>query len=151
MANIYELAFHLDPSLEEASVVKIKEDIERSIISNGGAISFSKEPEKIKLSYPIKDQKMSYFGYIHFNVDESSRLKQIQEHVMLSQSILRFLILKLETDSQKQKDAMKRMALGERARKSRAASQKAESDKAAESPVQEAELEKKLEEIIEKL
>ena len=151
MQNTYELAFHLSPSLEEGNVVKTKEDIEKLVTSNGGAISFSKEPEKTRLSYPIKHQTMSYFGYLHFSVEDLDNIKQIQSQVLLNPVVIRSLLLKYDADLNKERDAIKRMASAERARKIKAASQKAEVSKAAESPVQEAELDKELEKIIDKL
>ena len=151
VTNTYELAFHLNPNLDEASVAQTKEDIEKLVTSSGGAILFSKEPEKTRLSYPIKKQTMSYFGYMHFNINDPENLKQIQEQVALNPAVLRFLTIKFDADLQKRQDAAKRAASAERAKKIKASAQKAESDKHSEPPVKEEELEKKLEEIIEKL
>ena len=151
MANSYELAFHLNSNLGEANVFQTKEEIERLVTSNGGAIYFSKEPENTRLSYPIKKQNMSYFGYLHFNIDDPDHLKQIQEQVMLNPAVLRFLTLKFDPDLQKRQDTIKRMASAERARKIKVASQKSEGVKSEEPPIKEEELEKKLEVIIEKL
>ncbi len=152
MHKTYELAFHLDPNLEEANVSQIKEDIEKTINSNGGSVSFSKEPEKTRLSYPVKDNTTAYFGYMHFSIDDSENLKQVDEHMKRSPSVLRYLLLKFEADTQKDRDIMRRMTMGgERAKKGRDSFQKKEVSKPAELPVQEEELEKKLEEIIDKL
>ncbi len=151
MDNTYELAFHLNPNSEEADVAKMKEEIDRYITSNGGVISFAKEPEKIRLSYPVKKHTMAYFGYFHFKSEKPEQIKQIQELVTSNPSVIRFLLIKFDVDSSRQQDIIKRMASAEKARKSRAAAQKDESAKAGEPPVKEEELEKELEKIIDKL
>ena len=66
--TIYELAFHLNPNLEEMQVQQLAQNVENHITFAGGVVSFKKEPEKIRLSYPVKHKKQAYFGYIHFNL-----------------------------------------------------------------------------------
>ena len=73
----YELAFHLNPNLEEDRTKEIKQGIESIITSNKGVISYSKEPEKIRLSYEIKHVGNSYFSYIQFNLSESQALEEL--------------------------------------------------------------------------
>ena len=66
---IYELAFHLNPDLEEAQAQQLAQNIENYITSTGGVVSFKKEPERIRLSYPIEHKNQAWFGYFHFNLE----------------------------------------------------------------------------------
>ncbi len=100
---IYELAFHLNPDLEEAQVQQLSQNIESYITSAEGVVSFKKEPEKIRLSYLIKHKKQAYFGYIHFTLEVPENLANIDEQVRHNNDILRYLVVKVPTDSGKVK------------------------------------------------
>jgi len=100
---IYELAFHLNPDLEETQVQQLAQTIESYITSAGGIISFKKDPEKIRLSYPIKHQKAAYFGYSHFTLESKDKLTEIDEQMRLNNYISRYLLVKVQTDSGKVK------------------------------------------------
>ena len=143
----YELAFHINPNLEEAKVREIKQSIEKIITSNKGVISYSKEPEKIRLSYEIKHQGNSYFGYIQFNLSEAQALDELNEQLKLNQDVLRYLIIKLPSDLQKRQSMLKQVKMRERQEKR--AQTKATTPR--ESKKESKELDKKLEEIIEGL
>lgn len=141
----YELAFHLNPNLDEAKVHEIKQNLENIITSNGGVISYSKEPEKIRLSYEIKHNRNSFFSYIQFNLSESKALDELNEQIKLNPDILRYLIIKLPSDLQKKQSMLKQIKMKERLEK------KAQSKPVAPRPAENKELDKKLEEIIEGL
>jgi len=143
----YELAFHLNPNLEGVRVQEIKEKIENIITSNKGVVSYSKEPEKIRLSYEIKHVGNSFFGYIQFNLFESQALDELNEQLKLNPEALRYLIIKLPSDLQKKQSMLKQIKMRER-------QEKRAQTKAViptESKQESKELDKKLEEIIEGL
>ena len=148
----YELAFHITQNIDEAGVQKTYQELEKFVTSHGGIVLFSKEPEKIRLAYPIKHQAGSYFGFFNFNLESSESVNQIRDELRLSPNIIRFLVLKLKEESKKKKeDIVRRMAVAEKRR--------ARIMKPAEKPgaskdlpkVDEKEIDEKLEEIIEKL
>jgi len=151
----YELAFHIIPNLEDADVQKNRQELEKIITSHGGVISFAKDPDRIRLAYPVKHQTASYFGYFNFILELPESINQIRDEVKMNNNILRFLILKHEARPKAEKeDMIRRMAQAER-RKVRAAkdlekttSQKAEPKMGAE---EEKALDNKLEEILEKI
>ena len=143
----YELAFHLNPNLEEAKVREIKEKIESIITSNKGVISYSKEPEKIRLSYKIKHIGNSYFGYIQFNLSEAQALEELNEQLKLNQDVLRYLIVKLPSDLQKKQSMLKQVKMRERQEKRAQTKTTTPGEPKKDSK----ELDKKLEEIIEGL
>lgn len=138
---IYELAFHLNPDVEESKVQQMAQQIEEYVTSNGGIISFKKEPEKARLSYPIKHKKSAYFGYLHFTLGSPESLTKINEQVKLNNDVLRYLIVKVPMDIGKKKFSFKPSPF------------KVKTEKPAEKQTQEEskELEKQLEGILENL
>ena len=138
----YELAFHLNPNLEETQVKEIREKIEGIITSNKGIISYSKEPEKTHLSYEIKHHGYSLFGYVQFNLSEPQALDELNEQLKLNSEVLRYMVIKLPSDLQKKQSMLKQIKMKERQEKR--AQIKASAPVAGESK----ELDKKLEELI---
>ena len=143
----YELAFHLNPNLEEDRTKEIKQGIESIITSNKGVISYSKEPEKIRLSYEIKHVGNSYFSYIQFNLSEAKALEELNEQLKLNPEVMRYLIVKLPSDLQKRQSMLKQVKMKERQEKRAQAKATAPGEPKKDSK----ELDKKLEEIIEGL
>ncbi len=142
----YELAFHILPTVEETKVGEVKLGIENQITSKGGAISYSKEPERTRLSYLIKHNTHAYFGYIHFNLPSPEEsLKELNEYMKLNGDVLRYMILKMPSDLQKGKDMLKQLKMKERAERRPKSAHKQVSEK------EDKEIEKQLEEVIEKL
>jgi len=138
---VYELAFHLNPDLEETQMRQLAQNVENYITSAGGVISFKKEPERTRLSYPIKHKKQAYFGYIHFKLDLPEKLANIDEEVRHNNDILRYLAVKVPADSGKVKFRFK-------PQKPRVAPEKPAEPK---TPEETKELEKQLEGILENL
>ena len=145
----YELAFHVSSNLEEADVQKTRQDIEKYITSHGGVISFSRDPERIRLAYPVQHQLSSFFGYFNFDLESPESMDSIKDELRLNNKILRFLILKLKPESKTKKENLARkIAMAEKRKaKARAAEKLAdEAPKASDEDIEE-----KLEEIIDKL
>ena len=162
----YELAFHLNPNLEEAKVQETKQALEKAITGRNGNVLFSREPEKIHLSYPIKHNDNAFFGYIQFTVrpDDSvgeeptefprsvgtptpgtgtSALKEINDELKLNNDVLRYLIIKVPSAGQRREAVLKQVKAKERA-------ERRAKEKAA-TPEETKEMEKKLENILENL
>ena len=100
---VYELAFHLNPDLEEIRVQEIAQNLEKEVVSIGGAISFKKDPEKVRLSYPIKHQRQAYFGYIHFTLETGEKLGDLDNQIKHNNDVVRYLLVKVPADSGKVK------------------------------------------------
>lgn len=141
----YELAFHINPNLEEAKAREIQQGMENIITTNKGVVSYSKEPEKIRLSYKIKHQGNSFFGYIQFNLSDATGLDELNEQLKLNPEVLRHLIIKLPSDLQKKQHMLKQVKMRERQEK------RTQTKVVAPTPRETKELDKKLEEIIEGL
>lgn len=137
----YELAFHLNPNLEEAKVQDIKNNLEQFITGRNGVVSFSKAPEKIRLSYPIKHNDFGFFGYIQFTIPSAEEsLKELNDELKLNNDVLRYLIIKVLSAGQRREAVLKQVKARER-------TEKRVKEKAA-TPEQAKEMEKKLEDIL---
>jgi len=64
----YELAFHINQNLEESRIMTIANELKDELVKGGATVTFAKEPERQRLSYPIKHNEGSFFGYIQFNM-----------------------------------------------------------------------------------
>ena len=137
----YELAFHLLPSFTETQTEEKRRQIEELISAEGGLVSRYGEIKKIRLAYPIKNEQFSNFGYIEFFAPKTAVVK-INKDLLASDDILRYLVIK------KEKEKISKPAR-------RIAKPKIEKPAKAEPPVQTQEeteeLDKKIEEILEKL
>ena len=147
----YELAFHISPNMEEAKAKEIKQSIEELIASNGGMISFSKEPEKIHLSYPVKRHQYAYFGYVQFGTTSRIIFDTVNAQLKLNPEIIRYFILKLESDSEKRNTMMKRAKAQEKKAKAKVSAEAKEAKKEPRGEQGEKKLEEQLEDIIGKL
>ncbi len=153
----YELAFHLNPNLEEAKVQEIKQALEKGITGRNGNVLFSREPEKMRLSYPIKDSDHAFFGYIQFTVENATEfldplkqgqettprkeaLKEINDELKLNNEVLRYLIIKVPSAGQRREAVLKQVKAKERA-------ERRVKEKTA-TPEETKEMEKKLEDIL---
>jgi ribosomal protein S6 len=146
----YELAFHINANLEEAAVQKTKQDIDSLITSNKGVISFSKEPEIVRFSYPINHQNNAYFGYLHFDLEAKGNLENIREELKLNANVIRFLMIKKDEEKVDQKDVVRKIAMEEK-RRMRTAQLKVKKETKKEPAIKEEEIDKKLEDILEKI
>jgi ribosomal protein S6 len=143
----YEFAYHLTTQMDEAKAPEIHAQVEALIAKHGGIITSSQQPSPKKLSYPIKHQRQSFFGWVQFSVESEALLPELDEWARLHTEVLRHIILKLEHESDrraaKQAEHLERKAA--KAAKEGAAVKKV----ATETPAQDkGKLEKQLEDII---
>ncbi len=149
--NSYELAFHINPNIEEAKISSIKSDLEKTITSHGGMISFSKEPERTNLSYPLNKNHSSFFGYIQFNSDDAELLTSLEEQIKLNNDILRTLTIKLPPESKRKQAALRQIRSKERAERRAAEAPTGRPAPKAPSEAEEKKIEEQVEDILEKL
>jgi len=150
----YELAFHINQNLEESRIMAIANELRDELIKGGATVTFAKEPERQRLSYPIKHNEGSFFGYIQFNMptgeDDVSGLAGVEEYIKLNNDILRSLILRLPSDAQKSQALERQLKAKERLEKrAQATTKSAPTDKPSTADGEK--LDKELETIIDKL
>jgi ribosomal protein S6 len=97
----YEFACHITTQLDEAKVPAIWSEVEQKISNHGGVITFSQQPERKRLSYPIKHQQQSFFAWVQFTVEDGTLLPELDEWARLHPEVLRHVTLKLEPESDK--------------------------------------------------
>lgn len=99
--KIYEVGFHIVPTVPEdglgARVTAIRDVIE----SNGGHVIADEYPKHMELSYPITKvvsnkralHRSAYFGWLKFEVDPAS-MKAIEGALKKDDYLLRFIVVK---------------------------------------------------------
>ena len=97
----YEFAYHITTQLDEARVPQIQQGIEAIIAKHGGVITASQSPQPKRLSYPIKHQSQSFFGWEQFMIKDEELLSELDEHARLHAEIIRHVTLKIEHESDK--------------------------------------------------
>jgi ribosomal protein S6 len=98
---IYEVGFHLLPTIDESSVPAEASNIKSIIEENGGMVISEDLPKMIVLAYDIaksinsKKHKFNkaYFGWIKFEIDPA-KITDIKNKIESNQNVLRFLIIK---------------------------------------------------------
>jgi ribosomal protein S6 len=99
--RVYEIGYHITPSIPQDDVALVVNTIKDIIESFGGMVFMDENPELIKLAYPmdhIVSNKKSifdsaYFGWIKFQTVPEQILK-IKSEIEKNESIFRFLIIK---------------------------------------------------------
>lgn len=97
----YEFACHITTQIDEAQVPTIWEKAQEIIGKHGGVITQSQPPQRQRLSYPIRHQQQSFFGWAQFSLDNAEGLQELDEWARLHGDIFRHIILKLDTESDK--------------------------------------------------
>ena len=91
-AKTYELAFHLNPDLEEAEVRVRLQELDGLIAQSGGSTLTSRDPRKSHLSYPIKNKHYAYFGLIDFSALPET-IEKVNAQMKLQSGVMRYLLL----------------------------------------------------------
>ncbi|OHB16789.1 MAG: 30S ribosomal protein S6 [Parcubacteria group bacterium RIFCSPHIGHO2_01_FULL_40_30] len=102
----YELAFHLLPSFTENQIEEKRREIEGLISKNGGIVGRYGEIKKMRLAYPIKKEQFSNFGYIEFFAPRNI-IEKINKNLVLNENLLRYMVIKKEEEKIKPAKAPK--------------------------------------------
>lgn len=92
-AKNYEIAYLISPNVSEEQIFGVAGKITSLIQDAQGIANKVEEPKKIKLAYPIKKQRMAYFGWTTFsmlpeNLEDFKKKLKFEE-----KSIMRFLVV----------------------------------------------------------
>lgn len=89
----YELSFHIDPDLEELDAMNGFQELSEFISKNGGIIGGgSKNPRRIRLSYPVRKKQAAYFGTLNLSAAPEV-IEKITAQLKLRNDIIRYLLL----------------------------------------------------------
>jgi ribosomal protein S6 len=96
---IYEIGFHVVPSLDEAGVIDVAQKIHTAIEKGDAEIISKGVPSKIRLAYTIERKGAghydkfdeAYFGFIKF-ATERENIAALEQMLRADRSILRYLL-----------------------------------------------------------
>lgn len=145
----YELAFHLLPSFNETGLDGKRREIEELISKSGGMVSRYGEIKKMRLAYPIKRERFSNFGHIEFFAPKNA-VEKINKDLALNESVIRHLLIKKE-EERIAKPRLTKPKIVPMPETSRILDSEAVGKKPESENKETEELDKKIEEILEKL
>lgn len=98
---VYEVGYHILPTIEESAVVEEAEKIKSAVVEKGGSVISEETPKIMNLAYDIsksvnakrQNYGKAYFGWIKFEA-EPGVLADIKDQIDAMGSILRFIIVK---------------------------------------------------------
>jgi len=146
--NNYELSFWFSSRLNEEEIEKKFDNLLKQLEKFKALIIFSQSPQLKQLAYPIKKERNAYFGYIQFELSKDN-LVYLEERLKSNDDIIRFIILNVKP-KEKQKTSpitFKKSAYKEQKSKIQ---EKSKKEPQKEKIISLEELDKKLDEILEK-
>jgi ribosomal protein S6 len=98
---IYEVGYHVVPTVEEAKVGEVVEKIRTQLAANKAEVIGEQFPAKINLAYTIersttgKREKYTeaYFGWLKFAVEERDGISALEGVLRSTKEILRYLLV----------------------------------------------------------
>lgn len=91
----YELMLLFQPDLEDDQLQAAVERVTRAIVNAGGSLSKISPWGKRRLAYPIQHHRDASYFLIHFDI-EPSAVREIERGILISEEILRHLVVVLE-------------------------------------------------------
>ena len=146
--NNYELSFWFSSRLNDEEIEKKFDNLLKQLEKLGALIIFSQSPQLKQLAYSVEKERNAYFGYIQFEFSKDS-LAHLEEDLKLNDDIIRFMILSVKPKEKQKVPSItfRKPAFKERKSKTEEETKK-ESQK--EKVISLEELDKKLNEILEK-
>ncbi len=102
-ATVYELGYHLVPSLGEDDLALRVTDLQKAITAEGGSVISEGQPQAYTLEYSMRKMRggrwdkydSSFFGWVRFETSAEAvvKLKDILEH---NEHLVRYLLIKLD-------------------------------------------------------
>ncbi len=135
----YEIGFLVREESEVAEIKNALAAIKAEIVSEGRL-------KKIRLSYPIKKENLAHFGYVWFNSDTQA-IKEMDASLRLNSKVLRFIIIADPLELNEERATGTRGEKTERIRE-RSAERPAKKPVTSSDAVDNAVLEKTLEDIL---
>ncbi|MCD4761242.1 30S ribosomal protein S6 [bacterium] len=93
----YELSFIISPAIPETEHKAVQEEILGYLVEIKAKVI--REPYFIgrkKLAYPIQKQKHGFYVFLEFEIEEKVGLKELDTKLKHNNSLLRYLIIKLD-------------------------------------------------------
>jgi small subunit ribosomal protein S6 len=90
--KLYELTYLISPEVSEQETKSLQEKTISTIEKMEGVLDESTLPFKIKLAYPIKKKTEAFFANLKFYLNEE-KIKELENELRAEKKILRYLIL----------------------------------------------------------
>lgn len=152
-SRIYEVGYHLLPSISPDDLPKEAAQVKERIVSSGGTVISEEEPKLMSLAYPIAKSlenrhvsfDSAYFGWVKFEAGHAApaALKKMLE---ASGVVLRFIIIKTVRENTLIRKSLFFAKRPEKEGESEIIVKKSEIEESA--PIDEAALDKKIEELV---
>lgn len=91
----YELMLLFRPDLEDDQLQAAVERVTRAIVNAGGGLTKISPWGKRRLAYPIQHHRDASYFLIHFDI-EPAAVREIERGLLISEEILRHLVVVLE-------------------------------------------------------
>ena len=92
----YELAFVVDPEVEDSSLPEIEEKVKGWVEATGGVISNVDRWGKRRLAYPIQKKNEGYYFILQLELPPQAGV-EIEREMRLNEQILRYMITATES------------------------------------------------------
>lgn len=99
----YELMLLFRPDLEDDQLQAAVERVTRAVVNAGGSLSKISPWGKRRLAYPIQHHRDASYFLIHFDI-EPSAVRDIERGLLISEEILRHLIVVLPPRARRDDD-----------------------------------------------
>lgn len=98
---LYEIGFHLVPTIEEANVADVVDAMRAEVVKAGGEVVREQFPVKAVLAYVVerstsgKREKYSesYFGWMQFVAEQKEGIPALEAFLQNNKDILRFILI----------------------------------------------------------
>lgn len=155
--KLYELAYIVTPDLKDEEALAHTQKIKDLVTAQAGEVNKEETPRKRRLAYPLKHKTQGYFGYFHVALPTEG-LSGLKTKLVLDTNILRHLLITVDKKQLAQmRKPMQSAAAQERMKKLVPAKEQIEqaifkegAPQLEEKKVELEELDKKLEEILNK-
>lgn len=92
--NKYEVVYIIDPAVEEEARKEIIAKYNALIANNGGSVDKVEEWGKRRLAYAIDYKTEGYYVLVNFQA-ESELPKELERNLQISDSIIRYQVIRL--------------------------------------------------------
>ncbi len=93
--NKYEIMFIVNPTLEEATINKVAEDMKNIILNAKGEVTEEQAMGQRDLAYEINKHKKGYYFFYKVNADAET-VKEFNRLANVNENVIRHLIVKVE-------------------------------------------------------
>lgn len=91
----YEIMFVVKPTLEEAAIKKVAEDVKKLVEANGSNVKELKDMGQKDLAYEIKKFKKGYYFLLTVEANAAT-IEEFNHMANVNENIIRSLVVKMD-------------------------------------------------------